>query len=51
MMNSVFPDKLKSGFVTFVDFEHPPIFTFPIGGTALITADKTGKATLVIEKH
>lgn len=34
------------------DFGHTtPIFTFPIGGTAIISAEKTGEVSLVIEKH
>ncbi len=34
------------------DFGHTtPIFTFPIGGTAALTAEKTGHVDLIIERH
>jgi muramoyltetrapeptide carboxypeptidase LdcA involved in peptidoglycan recycling len=34
------------------DFGHTtPIFTFPVGGVATFTAEKTGEVNLVIEKH
>lgn len=38
--------------ITNVDFGHTtPMFTFPIGGEALVTGDSTGNVTIIIGRH